>query len=286
MDLSIESETQFQKCNKEGYIMKDKKKIIAPVGLAGPRKEIENVCDKAAVYRIGGIRPMHFIVPLDSGEGRTTLLEYMTDKYKDAGVMDFSCGLDDYIEVVLDGSLHQLREAFASIDDAAIFDNEYRNIIGMDISGISGHLGEVQLTEFLENCRKVCEKACVVFFVHSNPTAKEEKLLEKLCEAIGGKNVKRLKIEPYTAKELRDFVARDIEDKGIEVKHVRKFSAALDKALSELGITSIKDASDFVRTIIWHGNFRGGNCFVDETSVEAVTKTYEVSISKGREVVK
>ncbi len=266
--------------------MKAKKKIIEPVGLAEPRREIENVCDKATVYRIGGIHPGHFIVPLDSGEGRTTLLEYMTDKYKEAGVMAFSCGLDDYIEVSLDGSLHQLREAFGAIEDAAIYANEYQNIIGMDISAISCHLGEVQLTEFLESCKRVCAKACVVFFVQSNPTAKEEKLLEKLREAIGSKSVKRLKIESYTPKELRDFVLRDIEDKGIEVKHVRKFSAALDQALSELGVTCIKDASELEDSIIWHGNFQGANRFVDETSVEAVTKSCEVSISKGSEVVK
>ena len=89
-------------------------------------------------------------------------------------------GLDDYIEIAFDGTLQQLKQAFAAIDSAAVYTNEYCNIIGMDISGISSHLGETQLTEFMKNCKRVCEHACVVFFVHTTPNRNEEKLMEKL----------------------------------------------------------------------------------------------------------
>ena len=133
--------------------------ITKPIGLATPCKEIESTCSNAHMYKRCGLRPKHYIIPLDSGSGRTTLVEYMTDKYKEAGVLSFSSGLDDYIEIAFDGSLQQLKQAFAAIDSAAVYTNEYCNIIGMDISGISAHLGETQLSEFMRNCKRVCEHA-------------------------------------------------------------------------------------------------------------------------------
>ena len=73
--------------------------ITKPIGLATPCKEIESTCSNAHMYKRCGLRPKHYIIPLDSGSGRTTLVEYMTDKYKEAGVLSFTSGLDDYIEI-------------------------------------------------------------------------------------------------------------------------------------------------------------------------------------------
>lgn len=92
--------------------------ITKPIGLATPCKEIEGTCSNAHMYERCGLRPKHYIIPLDSGSGRTTLVEYMTDKYKEAGVLSFISGLDDYIEIAFDGSLQQLKQAFAAIDSA------------------------------------------------------------------------------------------------------------------------------------------------------------------------
>ena len=84
-----------------------------------PKRYFEAFVDKQC-----GLRPNHYIIPLDPGSGRTTLVEYMTDKYKEAGVLSFNSGLDDYIEVAFDGSLQQLKQAFAAIDSAAVYTNE------------------------------------------------------------------------------------------------------------------------------------------------------------------
>ena len=103
--------------------------ITKPIGLATPCKEIEHTCSKAQMYKQCGLRPNHYIIPLDPGSGRTTLVEYMTDKYKEAGVLSFNSGLDDYIEVAFDGSLQQLKQAFAAIDSAAVYTNEYQRYL-------------------------------------------------------------------------------------------------------------------------------------------------------------
>lgn len=224
------------------------------------------------MYKRCGLRPKHYIIPLDSGSGRTTLVEYMTDKYKEAGVLSFSSGLDDYIEIAFDGSLQQLKQAFAAIDSAAVYTNEYCNIIGMDISGISAHLGETQLSEFMRNCKRVCEHACVIFFVHTAPNRNEEKLLEKLCETVD--NIKRLEVEPYTKEDVCALIIKTVEEHGIEIKHENVFRAVLADMVSEFCIESVKDAITTADALVHFADFSGFTPTVDEGSLKSMITSW------------
>lgn len=246
--------------------------ISKPIGLTTPCKEIESTCNKAHMYKRCGLGPKHYIVPLDSGSGRTTLVEYMTDKYKEAGVLSFTSGLDDYIEIAFDGTLQQLKQAFAAIDSAAVYTNEYCNIIGMDISGISAHLGETQLTEFMKNCKRVCEHACVIFFVHTTPNRNEEKLLEKLCETVD--NIKRLVVEPYTKEDMCALIVKTVEEHGIEIKHKTVFRGVLADMVSEFCITSVKDAISTADTLVHFADFTGFTPVVDENSLKLMITSW------------
>ena len=224
------------------------------------------------MYKRCGLRPKHYIIPLDPGSGRTTLIEYMTDKYKEADVLSFTSGLDDYIEIVFDGSLQQLKQAFAVIDSAAVYTNEYCNIIGMDISGISAHLGETQLSEFMKNCKRVCEHACVIFFVHTTPNRNEEKLLEKLCETVD--NIKRLEVEPYTKEDICALIIKTVEEHGIEIKHEIVFRAVLADMISEFCISSVKDAITTADSLVHFADFSGFTPTVDEGSLKSIITTW------------
>ena len=220
------------------------------------------------MYKKCGLRPKHYIIPLDSGSGRTTLIEYMTDKYKEAGVLSFTSGLDDYIEITFDGSLQQLKQAFAAIDSAAVYTNEYCNIIGMDISGISAHLGETQLSEFMKNCKRVCEHACVIFFVHTTPNRNEEKLLEKLCETVD--NIKRLEVEPYTKEDICALIIKTIEEHGIKIEHENVFCAVLADMVLEFRIDNVKSAITTVDALVHFADFTGFTPTVDERSLKSM----------------
>lgn len=246
--------------------------ITKPIGLATPCKEIEHTCSKAQMYKQCGLRPNHYIIPLDPGSGRTTLVEYMTDKYKEAGVLSFNSGLDDYIEVAFDGSLQQLKQAFAAIDSAAVYTNEYCNIIGMDISGISALLGETQLSEFMKNCKRVCEHACVIFFVHTTPNKSEEKLAEKLCETVD--NVKRLEVEPYTTEDICALFIKTVEEHGIEIKHENVFRAVLADMVAEFCIASVKDAITTADALVHFADFSGFTPNVDESSLKSMITSW------------
>lgn len=246
--------------------------ITKPIGLATPCKEIESTCSKAHIYNRCGIRPKHYIIPLDSGSGRTTLVEYMTDKYKEAGILSFTSGLDDYIEITLDGTLQQLKQAFAAIDSAAVYTNEYCNVLGMDISNIASHLSETQFTEFLKNCKRVCDHACVIFFVHSTPNRNEEKLLEKLCETV--ENIKRLEVEPYTRDDMCALIIKNVTEHGIEIKHKEMFCTVMADMVSEFCISSVKDAITTADTLVQFADFSGFIPVVDENSLKSMITSW------------
>ncbi len=253
--------------------------ITKPIGLTTPCEEIESTCSKAYMYKRCGLRSKHYIIPLDSGSGRTTLIEYMTDMYKKAGVLSFSSGLDDYIEIVFDGTLQQLKQAFADIDSAAVYTNEYCNIIGMDISAISAHLGETQLTEFMKNCKRICEYACVIFFVHTTPNRNEEKLLEKLCETID--NVKRLEVEPYTKADMCALIIKSIAQHGIEIKHENIFHALLLDMVSQFEITSVKDAISTAEALVNFADFSGFIPTVNENSLKSMITSWHSNAERS-----
>lgn len=242
--------------------------IARPIGLNTPCKEIESTCREAHMYKRCGLRPKHYIVPLDSGSGRTTLIEYMTDKYREAGVMDFASGLDDYIEIIFDGTLQQLKQAFASIDSAAVYTNEYCNIISMDVSELSTHIGETQFAEFIKNCKRVCEHACVVFFVHSVPTRNEARLLDKLCEAID--NVKRINVEPYSKSDMVSLIVKTVVEHGIACDKEDSFLNALESMVMECDISSVKDAKVAADLLVHYADFSGFMPVVDANSIKAM----------------
>ena len=255
--------------------------ISKPIGLITPCKEIESTCSKAHMYKRCGLRPKHYIIPLDSGSGRTTLVEYMTAMYKAAGVLDFISGPDDYIEITFDGTLQQLKQAFAVIDSAAVYTNDYCNVISMDIRAIANHLGELQLSEFLSGCKRVCEYACVVFFVNSIPSRNEEKLLEKLCETVD--NIKCLEVEPYTRDDMCTLIIKTIEEHGVMIDHKNFFCSLLAEIVSEFNVTSVKDAVTTGNTLVHFADFSGFTPLLNESSLKAMINKWH-SNTKRREL--
>ena len=252
--------------------------ITKPIGLIDFCSEITSVCDKAHIYKNCGLKPDHLIVPMDSGCGRTTILEYMTDMYKQYGILNFSGGLDDYIEVTFDGTPQQLRQVFADIDSAAVYSNFYSNIVGMDISNIAPHINETQFADFLINIKKVCDHACVVFFVHFVPNRNEERLIEKLCDSI--ENIRRLNIEPYTNDEICSLVMKKIDEHGISIDHKQTFRSVLSDIVTEFSVLSVKDAILVADTLVHYADFSGFTPVVDENNLKTMIASWQNDVKR------
>lgn len=229
--------------------------IQKPIGLRSVCTEIEKVCKNAYRYKRCGLKPDHLLIPLDAGSGRTTLVEYLTDMYKENGVLSFASGLDDYIEVSFDGTLHQLKQVFSEIGSAAVYENEYANVIGMDITNLSLHMNETQFGEFMSNCKRICENACVLFFVRSEPTKNEERLMEKLCESID--HIKRIRVKPYTEEEICRLIEKRIGECGIELENHAAVHALFLEMARSFPIPAVPDALAIADELIHVTDFSG-----------------------------
>ena len=234
--------------------------VKRPIGLNAVCDAIEDICSKAGRYK-HGLKPEHFIIPLDAGEGRTTLLEYMAGKYREAGVLSFESSTDDYIEVCFDGTVDQLEENFRYIDSAADYANEFGNIVGMDISALASHLKEKQVTDFIKNCRIVCNSACVVFFVHRNPSKNEEQLIKEIEREI--RNVRRLNVETYTHEEICQLVIRILDEYGIEVREMEKVSGILLGQVINDDSNTVKAAIDLADRLTELADYTSFTPFID-----------------------
>lgn len=250
--------------------------ITRPIGLNSPCTEIESVCGNAHLYSRCGKKPMHLIVPLDSGAGRTTLVEYLTDMYKAYGILGFTSGLDDYIEVTVDGSsTSKIVQSYAAFKEAAIYDNSYREVAAVAISDVAKNLNGPQLPEFLKEAKALCDTACVVFFVNSEMSANEEKLVEKLIQHIGKSKIKRIDVEPYTVDDLCALAEKAVTERGIEINHYKVFHAALLDVVSTFHIRTVKDAVNLADDLLHYADFSKFIPTVDDKAVSALAAAWQ-----------
>lgn len=227
--------------------------VRKPVGMQQVIGFIENVCREAAMYRCIGAKPAHLLVALDPGEGRSTLVEYMVRMYKAHGVLPFTCGLDDYLEVVLDGTLPQLRRTFMQIGACAVYANHYENVVAMDVTAIAAHLNESQFTEFMERCSRLCEHACVVFFTSAQRSRNEERMVQKLVEGIP--DICEIAVEPYKTDELTTMMQEHLEMLNIRVEDREGMCSLLRQMAEQLEPQCARAAVEGVRRMMRYVDF-------------------------------
>lgn len=251
--------------------------VKRPVGLDAVCDEIEAVCCNKHIYSRGGLRPKHLIINLDSGCGRTTLMQYIADRYKSEGIMNFSGSLDDYIEVSIDeATMNSLRSGFERIDSSAVYANDYGNIVAMDISLIADHLSEQQLTaEFIKECKRVSKNALIVFFVHSLPSRSEMKLISRLTESID--NIKQFEVAPYTVKNIASMVVSMAEERGMDVKATASFMSTLEEVVSEWNALSVEGAGRITDMLIRFANYSALNPVIDRKSLRLMIDNVHIA---------
>lgn len=251
-------------------------KIIKPIGMIGLCEEVENICKNACVYKCG-IRPKHLIVPISAGSGRTTFIEYITYMYKEYGIFDLSGSLDDYIEVTIDGSSSRsIAQGFASFRDGADYKNEYSNVAAVNIEDMAKYLAAPQFADFMKEAKELCCSAYVVFFVSSDPTPNEEKLIGKLMENIGKNKIHRVDVEPYTSNDICHLIEKVIGEHGVLIENYQLFHTTLMDLVLNCNIRKVNDAVETAEELIHYADF---SCFtptVSDKSLTALAKSWKI----------
>lgn len=94
----------------------------------------------------------------------------MTDMYEIAQVLDFNSGLDPCLEFKLSGTYDDFRRFVKTVEDAAVFSNEYTGIIALDITALYNHRQESQWADFWSAVKEFSKYAYLVFFVSKEDT--------------------------------------------------------------------------------------------------------------------
>ncbi len=218
-----------------------RKNITPPVGHELFIMKVQNDCENAEAHRMGVLSISDMAVCLSKGEGRTTLIKYLVDMYKEHGVLDFRSGLDECLEFTLDGSPQQIKKIRAQIESAAVYRNHYEGIIVFDPSELAKHLYEVQMRDFISLVEDVSSHAVLVFFFPNKPNRAEMQLMDKLRKSLDPWVIE------YEAYEDEEDIARIVEryftDRGIHIETPEK---SHDLILDFIGYHCLSHASEAI----------------------------------------
>ena len=238
---------------------------IKPVALEYVVEAAESICNKSKLYSDYGMKPPHLVIPLDAGDGRSTVIRYIKSMFKKHRILNFDSGIDEYVDVILDGSLRQLRKAFSEIDAAAVYANYFTGIIAMDITALSTHLNESQCREFIENVQVYGKHGFFVFFIRTNPSVAEKRLVAKLTDTVP--NIKELEIDPYSTNEICDIVLGNIKKRNISVTDEEEFKEDLSELLNENAEIKFLKISEITQMVLSCADINDGRVVLDRDGV-------------------
>lgn len=244
--------------------------IQKPIGFYELCSVIEEICQKAEIYK--RIKPPHMVVELNAGCGRTTCVQYIADMYRNYGVLPFTSGLDDFLEIALDGSSPQkIRDGFAVFSSAAVYENDYSGIAALDITDMANYLNSTQLNEFLNRIVHLCDAAVCVLFVRSHPSPKEEQLIGKLLARIN--RVKRISYETLCAEDACRLLEEVMGEYGVVIEHHQFFFSILSQIVDERKIDNVKAVRTFANELLYYVDYSRHTPTIDEKSLSRLVET-------------
>lgn len=222
------------------------------IGMHGIKKEIAKILACEKVYQKTNARIPHFIIMLDAGNGQTYVTEAITDVLVDHALRDFH-GIDEYLEYKTDGTLANIKWIFSDIDDNAIYDNEYKGVVAMDISKMAGVQNEYQMKYFEEKLVKVAETATIILYCATTLGRRGETLIRRVSNSM--KDVRMIEPEAYTAYDLAEMILQNILERGILVADEEKMVKLLEEFVQQSGIKTAKNAVAIAERLVFYADY-------------------------------
>lgn len=218
------------------------------IGLKSILKEIDDISQKSYIYNTHNIKPANIMIRLDRGNGRTTILDYISDVFKQNKIIEF-LDPDSFIEITMDGSAAQFRKSECKVKDAAVYDNNYAGIIGIDCIALATHQTEPQYIDFFNFLKKISKYAFIVIFIPEKITKTEEKFINKIDLHIS--NIKHINAESYSVYELMSIFKQSMHQHNIHLNGYLGEEEDLCNIISINNITTAKEAYNLVNDIIF-----------------------------------
>ena len=180
------------------------KLLERPIGLHEVCNKVENNCN---LYTNGYLlKPKPLLINLDSGQGRTTLLEYIVGMYKVNNVIKFQSGLIDYLEFSFDGAntTEQMKYVFNDYYNSWVYENYFTDVVVFDITEMLSHTSDIYyMKTFMSELDKVSKHCHLILFVKNKLNGKELDIMCKIEKQIRGEFVK---VSSYTVPEMIQII--------------------------------------------------------------------------------
>lgn len=233
------------------------KNVTKPVGLAPLVSRVEQICANAALYRSTElVKPPHFLLCLDEGNGRSTAAAYIARAFAAYEVRTFG-GLDRLLEYRLDdGTMADVKQMLADIQANAVFTNDFEGVVAIDPAGLSRHLNEAQTKLFLEQLPVLGRHATLALFAPSEPDRNTAQLLDKLRAALP--DLEAIELPAYSGQELAEITRRILEDGGVEPENSEALDEALLDAVRLKNARTARDAKQLAAALAQQAEIQDG----------------------------
>ena len=181
-------------------------------GVDGVMDEMKNILRDKLVYTNRVASLPNFIL-LDGGDGQTYITEVITDMLVSNKLRDFN-GLDEYVEYKPEGALPYIKWMFSDIEDNAIYGNEYKGVVSIDVSRLVNYQNEYQVEYFLTHLKRVAKHATLILFCDTTLGEKGERLISTLRKTLAKVDV--ISVEKKSSRDYACIIAQNIIDRGIE----------------------------------------------------------------------
>jgi len=120
--------------------------------------------------------PVHLLIPLDSGNGRTSITQTITEQYHDYKAINFS-SRDLYLEFKLNGTVTNIYETDIAIQECAEYCNQFHGVVAMDIDALLPHLHDTAGSKFFDLILKIKSHCTLIIYTPSHCPQKQIDLM-------------------------------------------------------------------------------------------------------------
>ena len=222
------------------------------IGLKELKNYLDDIVEKADVYRKGGVRLPHMIVNLSPQNGQEMIAAYITKVFYNNHLREFR-GLDNLLMYRLDGSLEHMKRVFKDIASNAVYTNEYEGVIAMDVTTLSDYVNERQMEFFIERIRTVSSHATMLFFYDDHRERKLAQVVKTIKSEID--NCIDLSVSPYSVEDYLGLVLQSLCKRGISVDTEREMEDSLCRVIEQRRVSNIREAEIIARDLVFHADF-------------------------------
>lgn len=136
---------------------------------------VSSVCEKRKLYNAPFLPPL--LVPIDSGNGRSTITKTIAGMFKETKSIRFSSSTHHYLECNPSGTSDAIYRMDMEIQDKTTKTNEFQGIIGIAADSLMTHLNDTVGEKFFDLCDRIKEKAMLIVFVPANANPKQVEII-------------------------------------------------------------------------------------------------------------